>query len=162
MDPDSWIRIQDFLCGPQIRIGSVPCITDPLLRIQLGCKHSSCVKGIKFKASGGPEIPCPEFLWTTVFSRGSGPKTPIPFYGISPECVQTGWSLHFRPAHAFGGVTGMPWMPDWPMNAVRLRFIRYVRFLWDTLLRSLIQTFIQEIDRRIVLVISGQIFSEDI
>ncbi len=28
-----WIRIQEFLCGPQIRIGSVPYGTDPLLRI---------------------------------------------------------------------------------------------------------------------------------
>ncbi len=33
VDPDSWIRIQEFLCGPQIRIGSVPYGTDPLLRI---------------------------------------------------------------------------------------------------------------------------------
>jgi hypothetical protein len=36
LDPDSWIRIQEFLCGPQIRIGSVPYSTDPLLRIWLG------------------------------------------------------------------------------------------------------------------------------
>jgi hypothetical protein len=56
MDPDSdsRIRIQEFLCGPQIRIGSVPYRTDPLLLIQLGCKQSSCVKGTYSKASGGP------------------------------------------------------------------------------------------------------------
>ena len=28
-----------FLCGPQIRIGSVPYGTDPLLRFQLGPSH---------------------------------------------------------------------------------------------------------------------------
>ncbi len=42
MDSDSWVRIQEFLCGPQIRIGSVPYGTVPLLRIQLGCKHFLC------------------------------------------------------------------------------------------------------------------------
>jgi hypothetical protein len=31
-----WIRIQEFLCEPQIRIGSVPYGTDPLLRFWLG------------------------------------------------------------------------------------------------------------------------------
>ncbi len=36
LDPDSWIPIQEFLCGPQIRIGSVPYGMDPLLRIWLG------------------------------------------------------------------------------------------------------------------------------
>ena len=28
-----------FLCGPQIRIGSIPYGTDPLLRFQLGPSH---------------------------------------------------------------------------------------------------------------------------
>jgi hypothetical protein len=32
--------IQEFLCRPQIRIGSVPYRTVPLLRIQLGCNTS--------------------------------------------------------------------------------------------------------------------------
>ena len=41
-DSDSRIRIQEFLCGPQIRIGSVPYGTVPLLQIQLGCKHFLC------------------------------------------------------------------------------------------------------------------------
>jgi hypothetical protein len=42
MDSDSQVRIQEFLCGPQVRIGSVPYGTVPLLRIQLGCKHFLC------------------------------------------------------------------------------------------------------------------------
>ncbi len=36
-NPDSRI-----LCGPQIRIGSVPYGTDPLLRIQSGCNSLMC------------------------------------------------------------------------------------------------------------------------
>ncbi len=32
-DPDSWIRIREFLCGAQICIGSILYSTDPLLRI---------------------------------------------------------------------------------------------------------------------------------
>ncbi len=35
-DPDSLIRIREFLCGPQISIGSVPYGTDPLLRVRSG------------------------------------------------------------------------------------------------------------------------------
>ncbi len=36
VDPDSWIWIQEFLCGPQIRIESVPYGTESHLRIQSG------------------------------------------------------------------------------------------------------------------------------
>ncbi len=38
-DPDSRIRIQEFLCGPQIRIGSVPYRMDPLLRTIFMCEE---------------------------------------------------------------------------------------------------------------------------
>jgi hypothetical protein len=125
-NPDSRI----FLCGPQICIGSVPCVTDPLLRIHSGCKQSSCVNGNYFKASGGSQIPCPEFSWITVFLPWvQPPNTTTIFLVFSHEHIQTGWSCQFRLAHALGGVTRMPWMPDWPMNVIRLRFIRYVRFL---------------------------------
>jgi hypothetical protein len=40
------------------------------------------------------------------------PKNTPTIFMVSPEHVRTGWSLHFRLTHAFGDVTGMPWMPD--------------------------------------------------
>ncbi len=50
VDPDSWIRIQEFLWGPQIRIGSVPYDTDPL-RIQWGYKLFICKGSLASRAS---------------------------------------------------------------------------------------------------------------
>jgi hypothetical protein len=80
MDPDSdsRIRIQEYFCGSQIHKGSVLYGTDPLLWIQFGCKQSSCVKGTYFKASGGLEMPYPEFSWNNGISRGSiSPEPPF-------------------------------------------------------------------------------------
>ena len=51
MNPDSWIRIQEFLCGPQISIGSVLYGTDPLLRIQSGYKLFLCKGNSASRAS---------------------------------------------------------------------------------------------------------------
>jgi hypothetical protein len=111
-DSDPQIQIQEFLCGPQICIGSVPYRTDPLLRIQLGCKQSSCVKGTYFKASGGPEIPYPEFSWIMVLLRGSR----------SPEWVRIGWSCQLKPANSFRGRHQNASDACWTINAVSPRF----------------------------------------
>jgi hypothetical protein len=128
MDPDSdsRIRIQKFLCGPKIHIGSKPYGTDPLLRIQLGCKQSSCVKGTFFKASGGPGIPYPDFSRRTVFRVG--PDPPIPLFCGPPEQVRIGWS-QFKLANSFRGIHQNAWMPAWSINAVSARFVRFVRFI---------------------------------
>jgi hypothetical protein len=84
----NYFKNQEFLCGPQIPIGAITYGTDPLLWIQLSCKQSSCVKGTSFKASGGLEIPCPEFSWNNSISRGSV-SLELPFLW-SPEWVGLG------------------------------------------------------------------------
>ncbi len=115
MDSDSQVRIQEFLCGPQIRIGSVLYGTVPLLQIQLGCKHFLC-KGtyhlghlveaqdaISWVIPGpwyyrvGPEPPKPPELSFSYhfygnplnsYSLDGHPLQPGPWvWGVPPECL---------------------------------------------------------------------------
>ncbi len=113
---------QEFLCWPQIRIGSVPYGTVPLLRIQVGCKHFLC-KGtyhlghlveardaISRVIPGpwyycvGPEPPKPPELCFSYhfygnllnsYSLDGHPLQPGPWvWGVPPECLDA-WLDHW-------------------------------------------------------------------
>ena len=114
MDPDSWIRIQEFLCGLQIRIGSVPNGTDPLLRIQSGFKLFMCKGNSASRASE----------WTREYYAlchlRSGPYHPGPvppklsntilyYHFMVISWTHTVWKgIHSTPAHEFGTTVRMP------------------------------------------------------
>jgi hypothetical protein len=93
MDPDSWFRIQEFLCGPQIRIGSVPYGTDPLLRIQSGYKLFMC-KGNSASRASEWTRECyalsPDHTIQVRYVPNSEYHLLLPFYGDPPELIRYG------------------------------------------------------------------------
>ncbi len=112
MDPDSWIRIQEFLCGPQIRIGSVPYGTDPLLRIQSGYKLFLCTGNSASRASEMDQgMLCPEsFAVRTIPSRSGTSQTVntiLYYHFMVISWTHTVWKgIHSNPAHELGLPSG--------------------------------------------------------
>ncbi len=122
------IGIQEFLCGPQIRIGSVPYGTDPLLRIQLGCKQSSCVKGTYSRHLVDSKYHALNFSWTMVFRVCLSPPNttifmlPLNGYGLDGH-ANSSQLTPFEGRHQ-NGLDAC-----WSINAVTPRFVRYIRFI---------------------------------
>ncbi len=76
LDPDSWIRIQEFLCGPQIRIGSVRPPPPDLIGLEL-LLYVKVTRHLRHLWEPGNAMP-----WSrTIPSRSGDPKlTDTMFY----------------------------------------------------------------------------------
>ncbi len=108
LDPDSWIRIQEFLCGPQIRIGSVPHGTGSPPPDLIGLEpllYVGVTRHLDHPWEAGNAMPCSP----TMPSRSGKSQTrkipclPLPSYGKpSPEPTRHERDIYFSPACRFG------------------------------------------------------------
>jgi hypothetical protein len=74
------------------------------------------------------------FPGTQFFSWVPLPRATI--FMVPPERVQIGWSCKFKPANSFQGKHQNALDACWSINAVRQKFVRFVRFIWDKKLKD--------------------------
>ncbi len=158
-EPDFQNRIQEFLCGPQIRTVRFP---------SSGSNRASNnlhVWMVQFNASGGHKIPLPEFSWIMVFRVNLSPPN-SPFLVVPWTC--TVWMV--MPIHPGPCVCGQHqnafWMPVVD-KCRQMRSVRFVRFIWDKKLKKRhsdlpCRHFYERLTIRFTQKLSRQIHSADI